>query len=286
MKVRKRLAAVVLALAVFFSFGITAYAEEIPTTTTEENSQTEIETSTSISTPEEGTLPPAEDPPVTEEQETEIVPPIVYSIEELQAAIEAANDGDTILIGGKITSAESVSIGSADKEITLAFADSFTDNAMFCFLTKNAQEISLQNLVLNGETADGHNPFAITINLFSTSPDTQGTWNFENVIFANFTCAGSVVLVSDADATFTNCHVQNNYGRRGGIEIGSDSSAEITNCSFTDNQSVGDGAAIRCLGQALISNSTITGNIAINDGVVRNGGGVLVDIGASCEVLS
>lgn len=283
MKYRKRLAAVILALTVFFSLGINAYAEEIPAPVTEETSQGEIEESTSI--PEEDTTPPIENPPATEEPETEETS-AVYTIEELQAAIEVANDGETILIGSKITCAENVTIGSADKEITLAFADSFTDNAMFCFLTKNAQEISLQNLVLNGETADGHNPFAITINLFSTSPDTQGTWNFENVIFANFTCAGSVVLVSDADATFTNCHVQNNYGRRGGIEIGSDSSAEITNCSFTDNQSVGDGAAIRCLGQALISNSTITGNIAINDGVVRNGGGVLVDIGASCEVLS
>lgn len=283
MKYRKRLAAVILALTVFFSLGINAYAEEIPAPVTEETSQGEIEESTSI--PEEDTTPPIENPPATEEPETEETS-AVYTIEELQAAIEVANDGETILIGSKITCAENVTIGSADKEITLAFADSFSDNAMFCFLTKNAQEISLQNLVLNGETADGHNPFAITINLFSTSPDTQGTWNFENVIFANFTCAGSVIMVSDADATFINCHVQNNYGRRGGIEIGSDSSAEITNCSFTDNQSVGDGAAIRCLGQAVISNSTITGNTAINDGVVRNAGGILVDTGASCEVLS
>lgn len=191
-----------------------------------------------------------------------------------------------MLIGGKITCAESVTIGSADKEITLAFDDDFSDNAMFCFLTKNAQTIALQNLVLNGETADAHNAFAITINLLSTSPDTQGAWNFENVTLEKFTCAGAVIMVSDADATFTNCHIRNNYGRRGGIEIGADSSAEIANCFFTDNQAVGDGAAIRCLGQAVISNSTITGNTAINDGVVRNGGGILVDTGALCEVLS
>lgn len=259
MKYRKRLAAVILALAVFFSLGVNAYAEEMPVPTTEEISQGEFEQPTSI--PEEDTTPPLEDPPASEEQETK-ERSVVYTIEELQTAIEVANDGDTVLIGGKITCAESVTIGSADKEITLAFDDDFSDNAMFCFLTKNAQTIALQNLVLNGETADAHNAFLPTINLLSTSPDTQGAWNFENVTFEKFTCAGAVIMVSDADATFTNCHIRNNYGRRGGIEIGADSSAEIANCFFTDNQAVGDGAAIRCLGRAVISNSTITGNTA------------------------
>lgn len=283
MKYRKRLAAVALALAVFFSLGVNAYAEEPPAPTTEETTQAGIEQSTSI--PEEVT-PPAEDPPVTEEQETEETP-IVYNIEELQAAIDAANDGDTILIGAKITCGESVTVGSMDKKITLAFSDDFSDNAMFCFLTQNAQEISLQNLVLSGETADDHNAFAITINMFSISPDTQGKWNFENVTFEQFTCAGAVITVSDADATFTNCCIQNNYGRRtGGIEINSDSSIEVIGCRFTYNQSGSDGAAIRCSGCAKLSESSITGNYSINDGAVKNGGGIYVDTGASCEVLS
>ena len=284
MKHRKRLAAVALALAVFFGLGVNAYAEEIPAPTAEEISQGDFEQLTSIL--EEDTLSPAEDPPATEEQETDGTP-IVHNIEELQAAIDAANDGDTILIGTKITCAESITIGSADKEVILAFSDDFSDNAMFRFLTKNAQEISLQNLVLNGETADDHNAFAITINVFSTSPDTQGRWSFENVTFEQFTCAGAVITVSDADATFTNCCIQNNYGRRtGGIEINSDSSIEVISCRFTDNQSGSDGAAIRCSGCAKLSESSITGNYAINDGAVKNGGGVYVDTGASCEVLS
>ena len=218
MKYRKRLAAVALALVVFFSLGLNAYAAELPAPTTKEITQAEIEPSTSI--PEE-VLHPA-----TNEQEIDGTP-IVHDIEELQAAIDAANDSDTILIGAKITCAESITVGSVDKEITLAFSDDFSDNAMFYFLTQNAQEISLKNLVLNGKTADDHNAFAITSNIFSTSPDTQGRWNFEKVSFEQFTCAGSVVTVSDADATFTNCCIQNNYGRRsGGIEINSDSSIE------------------------------------------------------------
>lgn len=284
MKYRKRLAAVALALAVFFSLGVNAYAEEIPAPTTEETTQTNIELTNSI--PEEDTLPPAEDPPVTEEQETEETP-IVYNIEELQAAIDAANDGDTILIGAKITCGESVTVGSMDKEITLAFSDDFSDNSMFYFLTQNAQEISLQNLVLSGETDDDHNAFAITINVFSTSPDTQGIWNFENVTFEQFTCAGSVITVFDADATFTDCRIKNNYGRRsGGIEINPASSADIQNCTFTNNQSEGNGAAIRCRGQASIVESTIAQNTAHNDGTVKNGGGICVDEGAFCEVRS
>ena len=123
--------------------------------------------------------------------------------------------------------------------------------------------------------------------MFSTSPDTQGIWNFENVTFGQFTCAGAVITVSDADATFTNCRIQNNYGwRSGGIEINSDSSIEVIGCRFTDNQSGSDGAAIRCRGYTKLSESSITGNYAINDGTVKNGGGIFVDTGASCEVLS
>ena len=74
MKRRKRLAAVALTLAVFFSLGVNAYAEEIPSPTTEETTQAEIEPSTSTT---EEVTPPAEDPPAIEEQETE-EPPIVY----------------------------------------------------------------------------------------------------------------------------------------------------------------------------------------------------------------
>jgi len=55
MKHRKQLAAIALALTVFFSLGVNAYAEETPAPTTEETTQVEIEQSTSI--PEEVTPP-------------------------------------------------------------------------------------------------------------------------------------------------------------------------------------------------------------------------------------
>lgn len=283
MKYRKRLAAVALALTVVFSFGVNAYAEEISASTTEETTQTEIERSTSIT--EESTSP-VEDPPVTEEQETE-EPPIVYNIEELLTAIDAANDGDTILVGAKITCAESVTIGSLDKKITLAFADDFSGKAMFRLLTKNEQEITMRNLILNGKAADGISTHVVDVDLLSNSPDTQGTWNFEGVTFKNFNTTWSVVVVYDADAVFQNCCFENNNGRRsGGIEIYPNASAEIAYCTFYNNRSGGYGAAIRCCGNANIEETSIIGNHAINDGTVKNGGGIYVDTEASCEILS
>ena len=283
MKYRKRLAAVALALAVFFSLGVNAYAEEPPTPTIEETTQAGIEQSTSI--PEEVT-PPVEDPPVTEEQETE-EPPIVYSIEELLTAIEAANDGDTIFIGAKITCAESVTIGSLDKKITLAFADDFSGKAMFRLLTKNKQEITMQNLILNGKAADGVSTHVVDVDLLSNSPDTQGVWLFDGVTFKNFNTTWSTLVVYDADAIFHNCRFENNYGRRsGGIEIYPNASAEITYCTFYSNQSIGDGAAIRCCGNTTIKETSITGNHAVNNGTVKNGGGIYVETGVSCEILS
>ena len=283
MKHRKRLAAVALALAVFFSLGINAYAEEIPAPTTEETSQAEIEPSTSTT---EEVTPPAEDPPVTEEQETE-ESPIVYNIEELLTAIEAANDGDTILIGEKITCAESVTIGSLDKKITLAFADDFSGKAMFCLHTDNEQEITMQNLILNGKAADGISTHVVDVDLLSNPPDTQGAWLFDGVTFKNFNTTWSILVVYDADAIFHNCRFENNYGRRsGGIEIYPNASAEITYCTFYSNQSIGDGAAIRCCGNTTIKETSITGNHAVNNGTVKNGGGIYVETGASCEILS
>lgn len=277
MKYRKRLAAVALALMVFFSLGVNVYAEEVSVPTTEETTKTEIEESTST---------PDEQPLAAEEEEIEETP-VVYNIEELQAAIDAANDGDTILIGAKITCAESITIGSENKKINLSFADDFSGQAMFRLLTQNEQTITMQNLVLNGETTAGIKAYVVDVDLFSNPIDTQGTWYFEGVTFKNFNTTWSVLVVYDADAKFHNCRFENNNGRRsGGIEIYPNASAEITYCTFYNNRSIGDGAAIRCCGKTTIEETSITGNHAINNGIVKNGGGIYVDAGASCEVLS
>ena len=136
MKRRKRLAAVAFTLAVFFSLGVNAYAEELPDPTTEETTQTEIEQSTSI--PEE-VMPPAKDPPVTEEQETDVTPPepiTVFSLEELTVAIDTAEDGDTIFFATPITIHADMIIGATDKTIVFkpkleTFDDFSSDGLVF-----------------------------------------------------------------------------------------------------------------------------------------------------------
>lgn len=174
-----------------------------------------------------------------------------------------------------------------DKEITLAFANSFSGNAMFHFSTSSEQKIAFQNLILNGAIQNECNASAITTNFSSTLPDTQGIWHFENVDFEKFNSDRAVITVFDADASFINCRIQNNYGRRsGGVEVFPGAFAEIVNCVFADNQSIGNGTAIRCRGSVRLAESSITGNQAINDGIVKNGGGLYVDVEASCEVLS
>ena len=213
---------------------------------------------------------------------------VVNTFDDLQIAIANASNGDVIYVSNKMICAESAVIGSPDKIVTLKVADSFISDTLFYLSTDNNQTYTFQNLILSGDQIEGKKVFAIKAPISFSTPENSSIWTFENITFEKFESNGSIVTIpSGVNAAFENCHFENNHGRRsGGIEISENSSAEITNCSFADNQSVGDGAAIRCCGQAVISHSTITGNNGVNDGVVRNGGGILVDMDAFCEVSS
>ena len=48
---------------------------------------------------------------------------VVYSLDELQAAISAADDGDTITLGDRINITENCVIGDAEKQITIVPLD-------------------------------------------------------------------------------------------------------------------------------------------------------------------
>ena len=223
-------------------------------------------------------LPPMTAPPA----------PVVNSFDALQTAISNSSDGDTIYISNKMICSESAVIGSPDKVITLKLADAFISDSLFYLFADEGQNIIFQNLILSGAKVDGKRVFAVTGPFSSALTDSKSSWSFDNVTFEDFYSNTSVVtIVPNVSAVFTNCNFENNFGRRsGGIEINPDSSAEIQNCTFSNNQSGGNGAAIQCRGQASIAESIITQNTALNDGTVKNGGGICVDEGASCEVLS
>jgi len=284
MKFRKQLVAVILALMVFFSFGVTAYAEEIPTTTTEEPTQGEIEQSTS--NPEDDDLPPAEDPPVGEEQGVTPVPVTVFSLEELNAAVDAAEDGDTVLVATPITISTDTIIGTADKTIVLKPSEEYKPNGLFDYSSLNNNNVTLQNLVMDGTQTDWQMKAAVIYSRYATGE--KSVWNFENVIFKNLNCTESAVVVRNADAHFENCEFIGNYGMMGGaLNIESGCRSEVSNCKFIGNKANINGGAIYCFGEADISNCTITDNMTINeDSALGYGGGVFVAWNGNCNVTA
>lgn len=71
----------------------------------------------------------------------------VYSIDELQAAIAAADDGDTITIAQTIVVENTCAIGKSDKQITFVCADGFQGDTLM--------ELSGYSVVFMGITFDG-----------------------------------------------------------------------------------------------------------------------------------
>ena len=61
---------------------------------------------------------------------------VVYSLDELQAAISAADDGDTITLGDRINITENCVIGDAEKQITIVPLDETINIyfSIFCHL--------------------------------------------------------------------------------------------------------------------------------------------------------
>ncbi len=105
-----------LTLCIFFGLALPAYAaDEIDQDQQEE---------TQVQEPQE---PTQEEQQPGEQQETQDSPVVVSTLEELQTAIEAAEDGDTIVLLNRINidsieqDADSITIGSKEKKITLFF---------------------------------------------------------------------------------------------------------------------------------------------------------------------
>ena len=74
---------------------------------------------------------------------------VVYSLDELQAAISAADDGDTITLGDRINITENCVIGDAEKQITIVPLDE-TINIYFSIYGDTSNSIVFQNIILDG----------------------------------------------------------------------------------------------------------------------------------------
>lgn len=207
----------------------------------------------------ENDAPPTDPPPVSEPTEDSPQIPEVATLEELLAAIDAAESGDTIALSNPIYIEQSCVIGDTEKVITLIPSDTFTAGTFLTVSSFAEQDVTIQNLNLDGQ---GATLSAIVVNHTSLD-DTVGQFAMSNINISNFASTNRPVILSAVTATVSNSTFSNNTGKRtAGIELPSNSTAIIENCTFTDNTSAGNGGAILCMGQLELRNSQISNNQA------------------------
>lgn len=206
-----------------------------------------------------------------EEAEASPAPVTVTTAEELLEAIEAAEDGDTILIGATICPAFGTTIGSSEKRITLARANEFRNSIMFSCIFSAAFE----NLTFDGSGSDVQcltifadvHFYGVTVQNTNTSGIVVASGNpaFEDCTFENNSASkgGHLLIKSRAGATIRNSSFFNGASTmQGGGAISNSGDLNITDCTFIGNATTGNGGAISTSGRCRIEGCTIIGNSA------------------------
>ncbi|WP_322202398.1 S-layer homology domain-containing protein [Acutalibacter intestini] len=221
----------------------------------------------------------ATDQPIQQEQESVVV----STLEELQAAIDAAEDGDTIAISSKIEIRENCSVGVEDKVITVVPDSSLTDNALFYVVPYDIENVVFENIVMDGNEID--NLSAIDFGIYKPSVG-NGTITISNVTFQHFNCNYSVLTLHWLNAIIQDCVFTYNTTGRSCMEISINASATVTNTTFIDNYASlnGSGIGIRCNGNAIIDGCTIKDNKTLENSFGRSGGGIYIDSGKTVEI--
>lgn len=190
-------------------------------------------------------------------QESEIQTTVtVGTLDELQAAIAAAEDGDTIAISAEIT-LDGVAL-ETDKDITIIRADTYESGAFFRM--KNGA-------VLSGFTIE-NNKYSATITC-EASPEAQIEINncqfvgdSENTkSFVDFFSGLSTTVASISNCSFDGAI---------GSAVFSKTRVQLTimDSTFSHNHSDTQGGAIRSEGTLILQGCTISGNSAASGGGV------------------
>ncbi|WP_094551554.1 S-layer homology domain-containing protein [Petroclostridium xylanilyticum] len=191
----------------------------------------------------------------------------VSTLADLQTAIDAAADGDVILIIGQIDIPEGVSFGGSDKHITIKRANEAAKLNI-------AGSPSSNPTIFNNFTFDGAEIPSLTAFIESYS-----RIDFNNVTFKNCisTQSSGAIYAWDGEANFNNCIFENNTGINGGhIAMNSGAIVNINNCILKNGHATGKGGAIFNAASSStcnITSSIITENKAddVGGGVVNNG---------------
>lgn len=222
----KRILSMIIALALVLSLATTAFATE-------------------------GGEQPLE-PPQEETQQGE-TPVVVSTLEELQAAVAAAEDGDTIAIS-KCIKLKNVSLVT-DKDITLVPSDNSV--GVLIEMSKGSQ--------LSGFTLFT-NACAVLISNYEGGEVTiancvfVGNENYYNFL-VNIT--GGTVQISDSDFQ---------YGKDIALNISASCKVTVERCSFIGNTTIMQGAGIHNMGECYVEDSSFTNNTAGVGGGIYNSG--------------
>jgi len=204
-KMRKAILAL-LTLCLFFGLALPAYAaDEIDQDQREE---------TQVQEPQE---PTQEEQQPGEQQEPQDSPVVVSTMEELQAAVDAAEDGDTIVLSNRINidsseqGVDSIMIGSKEKRITLIPADSFQDQSLLYLYHVNGN-ITFENIIMDGR-------------------------------FSEITAIGTTYLPSDLQTNIflSNIAIKNFNDRAGAFYFGN---IQIDRCLFEQNSTYSNGGQL------------------------------------------
>ena len=201
-------------------------------------------------------------------------PIVVSSLEELQAAIAAAKDGDTIALSSGINIIENCIVGDTEKQITVVPLDE-TINTYFSIYGDNVNSIAFQNIILDGMNYPCS--AAIDVNKYNTG-EIKTNLSLLNVTVKNVSSNWVPISLFATAAQIENCHFENNQGKRAGaIWISGASSIDVRKSAFCYNKSTSCGGAITCQGTLEITDCTISKNQAAYEATdAYVGGGIQV----------
>jgi parallel beta-helix repeat protein len=225
----------------------------------------------------------------------------------IQAAIDAAKDGDTVIVAdGTYTGYGNRDIDFKGKPITVrsttgpenCIIDCQGLGRAFHFHSGEQADSHLGGFTITngyvkvgggGIYCDGSGPTLMNCTLIGNSAERSGgglCGGNSTVINCTFIensskkYVGGALLGGSSSATFTNCVFQGNSAHNGGAIYGS--SSTFINCIITGNTAYQDGGGIKCWGSTpTLINCTIAGNSA-----GRDGGGIYSGLSSSRPIIT
>lgn len=182
------------------------------------------------------------------------------TLEELETAIAAAEDGDTIAISAEIT-LDGVAL-ETDKDITLVRADTYESGSFFRL--KNSA-------VLSGFTMENYKS-STTVMCDSTAEIKH--CSFIGDVETTDSFIKAYMILSTADVVISDCTFSGTL--YSAIRSNQNVQLTITNSTFSNNSSYAQGGAIHSSGTLILDNCTFTGNKAVSGGGVYCSGNLTI----------